>query len=73
MDDSDELTGQKGDVLTVKGQNVACPICGHDRFTERTSLLNTRGAAFFHLEWANKEAYNYICTQCGYVLWFLPQ
>ena len=48
-------------------------MCGRDRFTERKSLLNTAGAELLGLGWANKEAYNYVCTQCGYILWFLPQ
>jgi len=26
---------------------------------------------FFGLDWANKEATNYICENCGYVMWFM--
>jgi hypothetical protein len=73
VDHQHELTQQKGNVLTVMGRNVACPMCGRDRFSQRTSLLNTAGAKLCGLGWANKEAYNYICTQCGCILWFLPQ
>ena len=24
-------------------------------------------------EWANKEAQNCVCNQCGYVMWFLSK
>lgn len=73
MDDSIGLTHETGDELNVAGRNVACPICGHGRFTERRSLLNTRLATLFNVDWANKEAHNYICTQCGHILWFLAE
>ena len=33
--------------------------------------MNTPGATFFGVEWANKEAQNYICNRCGYIYWFL--
>jgi len=49
-----------------------CPICGADRFTQGRSLLNTRGLTFLRLDWANREADNYICASCGHILWFLP-
>ena len=40
-------------------------VCGCHQFHERNSLLNTRAATFFNLDWANKGATNYICVQCG--------
>ena len=33
--------------------------------------MNTRGASFFNFDWANQEAVNHVCDQCGYVFWFL--
>ncbi|MDQ7793317.1 MAG: DNA-binding protein [bacterium] len=56
----------------VAGRKLACPFCDHNRFWTRRTLMNTRGATFFNLDWANREAHNYICEQCGYVLWFMP-
>ena len=38
---------------------------------KRNSLLNTRAATFFNFDWANDEATNYICAQCGYIFWFM--
>ncbi|OEF96128.1 hypothetical protein BHF68_10375 [Desulfuribacillus alkaliarsenatis] len=34
------------------------------------TLLNSRGATFFNVDWANEDAMNYICNDCGYIFWF---
>jgi uncharacterized protein YbaR (Trm112 family) len=56
----------------VAGRQLVCPFCDHDRFFVRLTLMNTRGATFFGLDWANREADCYICERCGYVYWFMP-
>ena len=58
---------------TVHGKALSCAHCGHDRFWTRGTLMNTRGITFFGLDWANKEADNYVCDQCGHVMWFLQK
>ncbi len=55
----------------IKGHKLSCPICNNTRFWTRKSLLNTKGMTFLELDWANKQADNYICDSCGYVMWFL--
>ena len=62
---------EQGTRLEVEGKSIPCPICGHDRFWTRKTLMNTRGASFFDLDWANASAVNYVCNRCGHVLWFL--
>lgn len=57
--------------IFVNGKQLECLICGGTHFTIGKSLLNTRGMAFLNLEWANSEAINYICEECGYILWFM--
>lgn len=52
------------------GKKLLCAVCEHDRFWSRTTLMNTKGATFFGVDWANKEAVNYVCEQCGYIFWF---
>jgi ribosomal protein S27AE len=59
--------------VQVGDRRLTCTVCGYQQFHERNSLLNTRAATFFKLDWANKEATNYICAQCGYIFWFLGQ
>lgn len=55
----------------IKGHLLECPICKNKYFTERRTLMNTAGASFLGFDWANKEAQNYICSDCGYVMWFM--
>lgn len=57
----------------VVGNRLTCPICDHNRFTMRRSLLNTRGLTFLDLDWANRRATNFVCERCGHILWFVPQ
>jgi len=58
-------------VQTINGFELECPVCKHDKFWKRKTLMNTPAATFFGVEWANKEAQNYICNRCGYIYWFL--
>ena len=62
---------EEGTTLAVEGKSIPCPICGHDRFWTRKTLMDTRGASFFGLDWASSSAVNYVCNRCGHVLWFL--
>lgn len=55
----------------IDGHQLTCPICGRDRFWKRQTLLNTAGMTFLGIEWANKQAVNFVCDRCGYILWFL--
>ncbi|RJQ45967.1 MAG: hypothetical protein C4538_07580 [Nitrospiraceae bacterium] len=55
------------------GRDMKCPICGHEEFWKRKTLMNTKGLTFWELDWLNKEADNYVCDRCGYILWFLPK
>ena len=62
---------EESEKKVINGIQLKCPVCKHDKFWNRKSLLNTAAATFFGVEWANKEAQNYICNQCGYIYWFL--
>lgn len=57
----------------VAGTVLECPICKNDEFWTRRTLMNTPGMTLFGIEWANKSALNYVCSQCGHVLWFVNQ
>lgn len=56
---------------SVKGRSLKCPICENRFFIARETLMNTPGMTIMGIEWANKSAQNYICNECGYVMWFM--
>jgi predicted RNA-binding Zn-ribbon protein involved in translation (DUF1610 family) len=56
--------------FTVKGQPLKCQHCGHDHFSHRRILLNTRGMTFFKLDWLNADADIFVCADCGHLMWF---
>jgi hypothetical protein len=55
----------------VAGVILKCPICENNEFWTRKTLMNTPGLTFLSLDWANRNADNYVCSSCGHVLWFL--
>jgi DNA-directed RNA polymerase subunit RPC12/RpoP len=57
----------------VQGHPLKCPICGYERFWIRRTLMNTPGMTFLGVEWANKQADNYVCNRCGHILWFFRE
>jgi hypothetical protein len=52
----------------IKCHKLSCPIRENTLFYARKNLLNTRRTTFFGLGWANKNADNYICENCGHIL-----
>ncbi len=61
----------KDQEVEIKGNKLICPICRCTSFWTRKTLMNTRGASFLGLDWANNNATNYVCDNCGYTMWFL--
>jgi hypothetical protein len=56
--------------FVINGQDVKCPLCGHDKFLEGTALLNTPGMTFAGLDWLNKNAHTLLCNECSMIMWF---
>ena len=67
---SDETSGGQ---VTIAGKLLTCQFCGYDQFEGRQAQLNTAAASFFGFDWANASAECYVCSQCGYIHWFLPR
>ncbi len=67
------LAKEEVSARSVDGHPLTCPVCDHDQFWKRQTLMNTPGMTFFGLDWANKQAVNYICAGCGYILWFMHE
>ena len=57
----------------VAGKEVRCPHCEEKNFDTGSALLNTAGATFLGLDWADRSAHVLICTTCGHVEWFLQK
>jgi predicted nucleic-acid-binding Zn-ribbon protein len=58
---------QTGSLVTVGTSALRCLNCGGRQFTDRQIKLNTTGAEFFGVEWANRAATGLICCECGYL------
>lgn len=64
--------GLSGDCrFEIAGKTVACSHCGGEEFEERSGQLNTAGASFLNLDWANTTARVLVCQSCGHLEWFL--
>lgn len=57
--------------IAVKGRELRCPVCNNAYFWTRQAQLNTAVATFFNLDWANKSASCFICSDCTHISWFL--
>ena len=57
----------KPKLATVLGKAFRCLVCGHPWFWSREVKLNSTGAEFFDMAWANASATGVICDECGYV------
>jgi len=59
--------------ITVKGHELRCPICHNNFFYYRHAQLNTPLATFFNLDWTNRSATCFVCSDCTHISWFLGQ
>jgi len=71
LERAESLSKEGASERFINAHKLVCPICGHDQFWKRQTLLNTPGMTFFGIEWANKQADNYVCNSCGHILWFM--
>lgn len=64
---------QEPEPVEINDHPLRCIICGHDHFHQREAQLNTAVATFFNFDWANASAVCFVCGECGYIHWFLPE
>ncbi|NIJ53845.1 hypothetical protein [Dyadobacter arcticus] len=57
--------------VEIKGNSLTCPVCTNKLFWTRDAQLNTPVATFFNLDWANRSATCFVCSDCTHILWFL--
>jgi len=58
-------------IVTVRGHDLKCPICSNDHFWTREAQLNKAVTTFFKLDWADRSATCFVCSDCTYIFWFL--
>ncbi|MBN2349589.1 MAG: hypothetical protein JXJ22_12150 [Bacteroidales bacterium] len=59
--------------VIIKGKELQCPVCGNKSFSKRRAQLNSAVATFFNLDWTNRSASCYVCSECTHILWFLDE
>lgn len=64
---------QEPQFVNVKGNLLKCPVCGNTSFWTRRAQLNTAVASFFNLDWANRSATCFVCSNCTHISWFLGE
>jgi hypothetical protein len=55
--------------VSIDGTTLACVVCRNDRFHKRASQLPKQ----FGLDWLHSGTTNFVCTNCGYIFWFVQQ
>jgi len=67
------FTEDEPESAVIKGYELKCPICSNKLFWTRSAQLNTAAATFFNLDWANKSATCFVCSECTHISWFLGE
>jgi len=53
--------------VSIDGIALACVVCGNNKFHKRISQLPKQ----FGLDWLDSSTTNFVCTNCGYIFWFV--
>ncbi len=62
--------GREPQTVEVKGHPLVCPICSNTTFWMKRAQLNTFLATFFNLDWTNRSATYFVCSNCTHITWF---
>lgn len=57
--------------VEIAGNSLCCPVCSNDVFWSKKAQLNSSVSSFFGLDWADKSATCFICSNCTHISWFL--
>lgn len=57
--------------VAVKGHDLVCPVCANKYFWTRRAQLNRSVSTFFNLDWTDRSATCFVCSNCTYIFWFL--
>ena len=57
--------------VDILGKELKCPVCENNTYWVRNAQLNTAVSTFFNLDWTNKSATCFVCSNCTHISWFL--
>lgn len=57
--------------VEVNNKQLRCVICSNNLFWSRKAQLNTAVSTFFRLDWTDRSATCFVCSECTYIHWFL--
>ena len=63
---------EEPETIELNGKPLRCVVCQHDTFYQRKAQLHGGVATFFDVEWASPTYLCLICSECGYIHWFVP-
>ena len=63
---------QEPEEVFISDKRLSCQVCSNALFWRREGQLNTSIASFLGFDWANPSAICIICSECGYIHWFMP-
>jgi len=56
--------------IEVRGEKLRCCVCQNDTFYKKRIQLNTSLMTLFKLDWLNKDATCFVCSECTHIIWF---
>lgn len=59
--------------IEVSGHQLVCPVCSNTHFYFKKAQLNSSVSTFFNLDWTDKSASCFVCSECTHISWFLGQ
>jgi len=69
-----KLTNRKEpQTIEVKGHQLVCPVCANKYFWIRRAQLNKSLTTFFKLDWVDRSATCFVCSDCTHISWFLGE
>jgi hypothetical protein len=55
----------------IDGKKLTCTFCSNDTFYTRKEQLHSPARTLLNLEWTDDAATCFVCSNCGYLHWFL--
>jgi predicted nucleic-acid-binding Zn-ribbon protein len=63
---------EEPETIELNGKPLRCVVCQHATFYQRKAQLHGGVATFFDVEWASPTCLCLVCSECGYIHWFVP-